>query len=252
MTDDRPDWALFYKTEVGRPREFCEVRRVDHAVWVRSGNVETWGSLRVTECGGPEQATARFDAACARQAADGWVLTRQGTYDPLHFDFDLVEQEIREGARQAFTAVRAAHPGETINGFALVSDESAMTLGAVTTSEEALCAGGGKDDLRFNPDEWPYMEGGEYLDIAYRLILPRQQELPLEIPFAEFQAGVFEAAIGAMEELDREGLFGAGPVREQLLLLFHVTDAESIEGAAERLNTPSMYARYREWWESWN
>jgi hypothetical protein len=251
MSQAGPNWMLFYRTEAGVPREFYELRRVGSTLWTRTGKVETWGTGGPAECSTPEEAEARFREAWTQREAEGWVLTRQGEYDPARFDGELLKAEIREGTRQAFQAVRAAHPGVTLNAFALVSDESAMTIGPMASSREALKAGGGGDDLRFNPDEWPYTQGGEYLDIAYRLILPRQQDVPQELPFEEFRERVFEAAVGALEDLDQEGLFGTGEAREEFFLLLHVTDADPLEDAIRRLNPAATWRRYQKWGKSW-
>lgn len=256
LTAETPNWSLYYKMQDGRPREFCEIRRVGSAVWVRSGSVNTWGTLDATEHDSIEEAEARFRAAGQETSAEGFVLTREGVYDPSRFDYDLLREELREGARKAFTALRDAHAGENLNAFALVSDGSAMTIGVAANSEEALekalAEDDGNDDTRWNPDEWPYSEGGEFLDVAYRLLLTQHQDLSSEIPFEDFQAGVFEAGIRALEELDQEGFFGRGPAREEALLLFHVTDDDPLEDAARRLNTPAQCQRYQAWWQSWN
>ena len=252
MSDGKNNWALYYRLDAGRPDEFREIRQVGTAVWVRSGKVQTWGARTITECDTAEAADAEFQAACARQPADGFVLTREGTYDPARFDFEQLKNEIREGARQAFTSVRQAHPGKNVNAFALMTDDSAMTVGPVANSEEAWRESGGEEDFLWNPSEWSYTEGGEFLDIAYRLILPYHQDVPTEVEFEEFQAGVFEAGIRALEELDGEGFFGTGTARENVVLLFDVTDSDVPDDMAQRLNTPAMYARYQEWWDSWN
>lgn len=246
------NWGLFYKLEEGRPREFREVRQVDAAVWVFEGKAGTWGERKVVECGSVAEARARFQATCAESSAGGWVLTREGTYDPTSFDFEALRREIRDGARQAFTAVRSAHPGERVNSYALVTDESAMTIGHVAASAETLQQTEDPDEYRFMPDEWTLEEGGEFLDVAYRLILPRHQDLPFQLEFREFRDGVFEAGVRALEELVEEGFFGSETERDDVLVLFHVTDADDLDDVVARLNTPAMTARYREWWDSWN
>jgi hypothetical protein len=252
MNSDTNNWALYYKTSDGVPREFLELRCLGNTVWTRTGKVGTWGTGDTREHEDAAQAEAEFWAANERAVEAGWELTRQGRYDPARFDFEQLRAEIREGARQAFAAVQAAHPGKRLCGFALVTDESAMTIGPMATSQEALAEAGGQDDFRFNPDEWPYDEGGEFLDLAYRLLLPRQQDVPQDLPFEEFQEGVFEAAVLALSDLVEEGAFGDERTRDDFFLLLHVPDADPLVEAVERLNTPAMTARYQAWWESWN
>lgn len=252
MTGKTQNWALYYKTADGIPREFLELRCLGNTVWTRTGKVGTWGRGDAQEREDAAQAEAEFQAANDHAPEAGWELARQGTYDPARFDFEQLRAEIREGARQAVAAVQAAHPGNTLCGFALVTDESAMTIGPMATSQEALAEAGGEDDFRFNPDEWPYDEGGEFLDIAYRLILPRHQDVPQDLSFEEFQEGVFETAVLALSDLAEEGVFGDEQTRDDFFLQLHVTDADPLVEAIERLNTPAMAARYQAWWESWN
>ncbi len=53
--------------------------------------------------------------------------------------------------------------------------------------------------------EWPHSEGDEFLDIAYRMILPcHRNDLPCSVEFDVLHAGLFEACVAAMEQLDRE------------------------------------------------
>jgi hypothetical protein len=252
MINDTSNWALYYKAEEGVPREFLELRCLGSTVWTRSGAVGTWGAGGPAEYGRPEEAQAEFRTANEQALETGRALTREGRYDPARFDWKQLRTEIREGARQAFAAVQAAHPGKPLCGFALATDGSAMTIGPMATSKEALEEAGGEDDFRFNPDEWPYYEGGEFLDIAYRLILPRHQDVPQDLPFEEFQEGVFEAAVLALSDLAEEGVFGDEQSRDDFFLLLHVTDDDPLVETVARLNTPAMAARYQAWWESWN
>jgi hypothetical protein len=252
MSNDAFNWGLFYKSKNGVPREFREVRLVDDAVWVRSGAVKTWGTCEITQCDSVDHAHAQFHDTLVKQTTDGFVLTRQGTYDPSRFDFEQLRTEIREGARQAFAACRAAHPGETINAYALISDDSAMTIIPATNSEEAHRNKGGDEDFLWNTGEWSYQDGDEFLDIAYRLILTQCQDLPFEMEFEDFRTGFIESCVRALEDLDREGCFGAGPARESVVVLFQISDADYIDGAMRRLNTGAMYKRYRKWYNSWH
>jgi hypothetical protein len=95
-------------------------------------------------------------------------------------------------------------------------------------------------------DEWYYYDGNEYLDIPYRLILARQ-DLPLELEFEAYRDGVYEACVRALEELDREGLFGSGAERDETLVLFEAGDSQEFPEAIRRLNTPKMFKRYQAW-----
>lgn len=246
------NWGLFYRHVNGRPDEFREVRRVGNSVWVRRGKVKTWGTCEITNYENLEDAQVGFTAALRTQNSSGYVLTRQGFYDPASFDFDQLRTEIREGARQAFTACRAAHPDENINAFALISDDSAMTILPVANSEEARQKKGAEEDFLWNAAEWSYQDGDEFLDVAYRMILPRCQDVPFEIEFQDFRRDFIESCVKALEDLDHEGFFGTGVKRENVVVLFQIPDSNYIDDAIRRLNTPAMYNRFRTWFKSWN
>jgi hypothetical protein len=178
---------------------------------------------------------------------------RQGIHDPARIDFPQLTVEIREGARQAFQAIRAAHPDETIRLFALGSDDGAMTI-VHAASPLALGAPGEADDESavWCYGEWPYAEGGAWFDIAYRMILPcHRSDLPSAVDFEILHAGLFEACIAAMEQLDAEGFFGTGAAREDVVLLCQSEGLEDMDGSIERLNTPRVIGRHKRWGELW-
>lgn len=248
------NWSLFYRFEGDCPQEFCELRQVGSTVWSATGKVKTWGESSTNNLGNPDEAHSEYEKLCREAEADGFVPTRSGIYDPNNFDFDQLSTEILEGARRAFSAIREAHPDQTMNAFALCSDDSAMTIVNVANSQEAFAKvdDEDKDDFLWNAAEWSFEEGGEFLDIAYRLILPYHRDIPYEIEFAEFRNGVYECCIQALEQLDEEGFFGKSPARENVILLFQVIDSDEVKGATERLNTAENYQRYRTWYDSWN
>lgn len=59
---------------------------------------------------------------------------------------------------------------------------------------------------------------------------------------------MFEAAIGALEDLDAEGIFGRGVARNDLTVFVTITDsndASRLERAsAKRLNPPAVFERF--------
>jgi hypothetical protein len=61
---------------------------------------------------------------------------------------------------------------------------------------------------------------------------------------ARFRDGFSAAAVGALEALDGEGLFGP---RDGRVLLFHVSDSDQDAGAIRRLNSPALIGRWQAW-----
>lgn len=241
-------WSLFYRFDNEVPTEFHELRQFGNSLWIANGEVKTMGRSIVTEFESPRAAMDALAQRCSEIEAQGYKRVRQGIHDPAHVDLPLLTVEIREGARCAFQAIRAAHPDKTIRLFSLGSDDSAMTI-VHAASDLALSAPGDMDDESevWCSAEWPYAEGGEFLDIAYRMILPcHRSDLPCDVEFDVLHAGLFEACIAAMEQLDREGFFGTGEAREEVVLLCQ-SQGIDIEGSISRLNTSRVVSRSERW-----
>lgn len=240
-------WSLFYRFDNEVPIDFHELRQFGSSLWAANGKVKTWGRSAVDTYANPQAAKDALAQRSGEIEAQGYKRVRQGIFDPACIDFALLTLEIRDGARRAFQAIRAAHPNETIHLFALGSDEGAMTI-VQAASNLALGAAGdmGDESAIWCSAEWPYTEGGEFLDIAYRMILPyHRTDLPCDLEFDILHAGLFEACIAAMEQLDREGFFGTGAVREEVVLLCQSEGAEDMEGSIARLNAPRAVNRLK-------
>lgn len=245
------NYSLFYRHEGALPSQFREVRVFDATVWTAEGAAMTWGEESRVVHAGEAAAQAAYATACAAAPGEGWILERASLVDPAVFDAPLLQALLVSATRQAVAALRAAHPGQHFNAYALQSDDSAMTISLLANSREALAQAEDEDEMRWNPGEWRFDEGGAYFDSAYRLLLQAHRELPFEVDFEVFRASAFEAGISALELLAAEGLFGTGVERDETLVLFEVSDSEEIDGAMKRLNTPAMLARLDAWMASW-
>lgn len=260
------NWSIFHKFDGSHPKEFFEIRYFEYNVLISYGETLTLGETELTVCGNEEDARSMYNRICASLPNEGYALSRELLFDPSTVDFDLLTEEIREAARKAFTEVRESHKEETINCYALFSDESAMTIGHLANSREALeltCQSDDivealelidhserieiVDDIRWNSQEWSFSVGDEHFDIPYRMILAMDSDIPYNTKYGELVSGIFESAVSALEQLDSDGFFGEGVARNDVILLFQVSDSDEVEGAAERLNTPEKYLQYRKW-----
>ena len=245
------NYSLFYRYDGAAPAQFREARVFDTTVWTAEGAVMTWGEETRTEHAGAEEAQAAYAAFCAAALSEGYILERASLIAPTVFAAPLLQTLLVTATRQAVCALRAAHPGQHFNAYALLSDDSAMTISLLANSREALTTAEDEDEMLWNPGEWRFDEGGAYFDSAYRLLLQAHRELPFEVEFEVFRASAFEACIAALELLAAEGLFGTGVEREETLVLFEVSDSEPLDGALERLNGPAMVKRLHDWMASW-
>jgi len=179
-------WSLFYRFDNEVPTDFYELRQFGSSLWAANGRVETWGHSSVIEFASPQAAKDALVQRGSEIGAQGYKRVRQGVHDPARIDFPLLTAEIRDGARRAFQAVRAANPNETIHLFALGSDDGAMTI-IHAASSLALGEQGDMDDESaiWCSAEWPHTTvGGEFLDIAYRMILRcHRADLPCDVEF---------------------------------------------------------------------
>lgn len=248
------NWILLYKFKDGLPSEFAELRVNDKTVICCTGQAKTWGECQELSFDDVEGANSAFRQKLFEMEAAGFLLTREWHFNPDSFDCDCLAAEVATAARKALAAVREAHPNEKITAYSVTSDDSVMTIGSVANSAEALLAVNNDPDILWNAAEWSFYDGGEYFDIPYRMLLVRCREERAQeaMPSHEFRAGVVEACVRALEELDKEGLFGAGSERDNFVVLFQITDSEYLDEAVKRLNTPASYRRFREWWEAWN
>lgn len=245
------NYSLFYTFDADQPARFREARVFDRTVWTAAGAAMTWGEETRTHYASEAAAQAAYVASCQAAQADGYILARAMLIDPAIFDFALLQTLVADAARLAVAAVRRAHPDQHIDAFALVSDDSAMTIGCMANSREALAASEYGEEMLWNPAEWAFDEGGAYFDSAYRLLLQAHRELPSDVDFDTFRAGAFDVCIAALAQLDAEGGFGTDAQRDESVLLFEVSDSEAVEGAMERLNPPAVVARFEAWMASW-
>ena len=238
-------FSLFYQYDKDRPVAFYELRQLGSMVWTASGKTRTWGEAQTLHFD-DEQAAAQTYAQLRQPIASaGFVLAREGVFDTASLNLAELTMEIREGTRKTCQAIRAAHPGQTVNAFALMSDSDGMTLIHAANSREALQAAGDDEYIAWNPVEWPLIDGGDFLDIAYRMILLFHRDIPCEMATDDISTSVFAACITALEQLNQEEFFCTADQRDDLLLLFQTSDGEPDVDVIKRLNTEKNYAKYQ-------
>jgi Domain of unknown function (DUF4303) len=172
-------------------------------------------------------------------------------------DFSLLRIEVKEAAQRAFETVRANHPNEQFYGFALYSDDSAMTIMPAANSEEALLRKAQEEGylpipswLRWSTSEWSYeAEGDEYFNAAYDMINAEEQYDEMESgSFELFREKVFLTMVQALGDLDATGFFGKGETRKAVTLFCSISDSEDAENleneSACQLNPTDVYEKF--------
>ncbi|MCK9684524.1 DUF4303 domain-containing protein [Scleromatobacter humisilvae] len=198
----------------------------------------------------------------------------------------LLQSTLHAELRAAWKAVHAAHAGEGLYGFGVVTTDSASTLSVTAFSEAGLEAavaaalvskrGKGRDpalvrqNLRWSLVDSPlHEEGADLLPEANLLVQELDAEADEDDDFDadDFEEGaefddvddegetldtlvdeVFEIAVEALQDLDEEGLFGSGPERERLVLCVWKADQSNLEryDFARMLNPPAVARRFGE------
>lgn len=241
------NWALLIRSDGGDATEFLEIRQNARTVWCARGAPYTSGKKELKTFRNMAKAEDFLRQAIAENQAQGLTLLHTGRSYPGAFDFDLFEETVYIGAREAYQRICDDYTGARMSGFALITDWDGMTISPAAMSENSF------DDIeedqvyyRANPSEWPYTTYAGLL-LAYRMILVASYEC-LYIPFEAETPGYFdrfsEACVRALARLDGDGVFGSGARREDFLLLFGVSDGGPTQAALKRLNPETVYRRY--------
>jgi len=242
------DWALLVRSEGSDAIEFIEIRQNACAAWSARGAPYTLGTKELKEFPNAAEAEAFVRQAIVENQSQGFALVHNGRSIPGNFDFELFEETIYNGAREAYQRICTEHPEEVISGFALFTDFDGMTICPAAMSETSFADINDEEEdyYRTNPSEWPYSTDAGLL-LAYRIIVVAAYE-HCTIPFETEIPGYFdqfsEACIGALERLDSDGLFGGAVRREDFLLLFGVSDGGPTKAVVKRLNPEGVYQRY--------
>ncbi len=240
-------WMLLVASDGHDASDFFEIRRNSKAVWVAGGKPFTTGEQVLKAFTTEGEASDYADGLAAAKQAQGYQIVHQGSYLPGQFDFDVLEDVIAAGARQAFDRICTDHPDQAINGFALYSDGGGMTICSAAMSTSSF----DNDDVdadyyRTSFVEWPLSTDAGLL-LAYRMILMPSynwDKIPFEREIPDYVDRFFECCVRALEKLDRDGSFGAGEARANFLLLFGDSDGGPIKSHVKRLNPAAVFERY--------
>lgn len=242
------NWAVLVRSNNSDSTEFIEIRQNGCAVWCARGKAYTSGLKELVEFQSKADAEAFFRQTIADDQAQGFDVLHIGQTGPGKLIFNLLENAIVDGAREAYLQICGAHPEESISGFALFTDFDGMTICPVAMADSTFDGVDEEADYyRASPCEWPYTSYDVGLLLAYRIILVasyEHHEIPFETEVPEYFDQFFEACTRALERLDRDGLFGTGAGRENFLLLIGLSDGGPTKATVKRLNPERLYQRY--------
>jgi Domain of unknown function (DUF4303) len=241
------NWVLLVRSAGSDATEFLEIRQNASTIWTARGAPYNSGEKQLREFQTLEEAEAFFRQAISENQAQGLNLVHSGRSIPGKLDFELLEEAVHDGAREAYQLICSEHHEEIISGFSLFTDFDGMTICPAAMSQASFAdIDDEKDYYLTNPCEWPYSNDAGLL-LAYRIIVVAAYEhhdIPFEIEIPGYFEQFSETRIRALERLDNSGLFGSGIYRERFLLLFGVSDGGPTKAAVKRLNPASVYQRY--------
>lgn len=177
----------------------------------------------------------------------------------MKIDDPNFRREVREAMAAAFADLHAAYPEERFYAYALYTDDGVAGISPAANSEEGLAAKIAEygDDaeptyLRWTTSEWAYEGiGWERTETTYHAITKMGQAAD---DFGAFHGGVLTLMQDVLADLDAEGLFGHGEVRETVTLLCSITDSDDAAEYERRtvraLNSPAVVERYEADWTS--
>lgn len=174
-------------------------------------------------------------------------------------DFEILKQQIEDAAKKVFLEMYEKHGAEKIYGFALYSDEGAMTVCPAANTLQMLNEEDEEDALyyKYEPAEWTYeMEGAneEFNEICTRLRTELDQNSENDKWFENFQTQLYTACIEVLEKLKNEDFFRQITGRD-IFLIFTVSDYEfekkDLKDIIIRLNDNEYKSEYLEWMDTW-
>lgn len=174
-------------------------------------------------------------------------------------NFETLKQKIEEATKKAFIEMFEKYGADEIYGFALYSDEGAMTVCPATNTLKHLTTVD-QNDLsyyKFEPAEWKYeMQGAEieFNKICEELRNELDQNDDNDDWFTDFQKQLFDNCINVLEKLKNEKFFNT-ITGKNIFLTFTVSDYEFEENVLKniitRLNDNEYKTEYLEWQKTW-
>jgi hypothetical protein len=167
--------------------------------------------------------------------------------------YELFRSELKKTAKQLFGEFIKTHNREEICGFALYSDDSAMSISAALNTykhlDESRKEEPGYDSyFRFSPNEWEYdfLESKEMDDLSDFLKqglfqTPKKQ-------FIEHRYKIYNIIVDILKDLKEENLFCE--LKDDFVLIFAITDFFDLElevAAIKKLNSDDIAQEFEVW-----
>ena len=162
-------------------------------------------------------------------------------------------------ARQSFSAARADIGRDEIIGYAILSHDTADSCGPVVATRNGMAKRNDipAADFTFQPVEWDVFPSDSYFEPVNRAIgkLYDAGDDDVDDWHHHFRALIFDACVGALEQLVHEGFFGPAAQRNALFISFALSDSATTRthapGWIRRLNTEQVYEKFMDSHQKW-
>ncbi|MTG98213.1 DUF4303 domain-containing protein [Myroides albus] len=191
----------------------------------------------------------------------------------MNIDFKALAIQIEAATRKAFQEIVTVHGSEDIYGFALYSDEGAMTVCPSTNTQDYLETKPKQDYVyyKYEPAEWCYEGDGADEDFSaicntlYNALegdfwaeeedfKEEEYEEIDDEEFEAFQQTLYQTCIAVLVKLKQEEFFKQ-IVGKDIFLMFSVTDYEydrqELEEMIITLNDNPYQQEYLDWMKTW-
>jgi hypothetical protein len=154
---------------------------------------------------------------------------------------------VKGAVRRSIATLNRNHPGETLAGYALLTDDELSTLLYSSVTREALRSSS-DPDLLFTPTDWPYEDEPD----AFRSLSAELKKRSTESSdFLAHVSGAFSDLEQALAELRGENAFGSDVYLSVISTDPNEYTLERAEAAIVKLNSPEIARARQEFLEKW-
>ncbi len=167
-------------------------------------------------------------------------------------DLKWFEKELHKRTEEILLQFRHQYTFDEMCGFALYSDESAMSISVSINTydflkEKNLKYPGNDSSFKFSPGEWKFEM---FYIAAMEELNSFLQEMHFKVDEKEFDTyrrSIYDIAVKVLEQMKKEKMF---PINEQFVLLFSVSDYSDSDleiSYVKRLNSMKITDEFEYW-----
>ena len=174
----------------------------------------------------------------------------------MTFNLDLFKKNLKSLTKETFVKCTKKIDIKNICGFALYSDNSAMTISVSLNTNIHLKENQNKEKgydiyFKWTPGEWKYeMINSKEYEFLNKMLQDSHNEIE-DSYFLKHRNEVYNCGVEILEELKKEGVFRRA--NEDFVVMFAISDFSEPELEIEfvkRLNSNPKTKEFKEWIES--